>query len=267
VLFPGTSLGIPAYTVKVHAKFPAEHPAIRGIVCVHESATGKLLAVMDSTYLTAIRTGIAGAIGADVLARKEADTAAVIGAGVQGEYQLRALASLRTLRRVWVYDIASERARAFAQTISNELRVPIESVSSVERAARSADILLVATWARAPFIVCGMLTSGAHVTTLGADEPGKAEVSAELVEAALFVCDDRRLAVETGAVGNVGLGAEAVDAEIGEVLGDVHPGRTSAEELTIYAGVGLPFQDTIAAWHVYQAAKARRIGTEMDFLA
>lgn len=150
--------------------------------------------------------------------------------------------------------------------MSNELQVPVEAVSSAESAARSAGIVLVATWSRSPFITRGMLTLGAHVTTLGADEPGKAEVSADLIRSALFVCDDRKLAVETGAVGNVGLGVEAVDAELGDVLGHTHPGRTSAEQLTIYGAVGLPFQDTIAAWHAYQAAKARSVGTQIDFL-
>src|SRR6476646_8878393 len=87
VLFPGTAPGVPAYTVKVHAKFPAETPAIRGVLCLQDLATGDLLAVMDSTYLTAVRTGLAGALAADVLARPDADVVAVIGAGVQGTYQ------------------------------------------------------------------------------------------------------------------------------------------------------------------------------------
>src|SRR5262247_366499 len=84
VLFPGVAPGVPAYTVKVHAKFPAETPAIRGVLCLHSTETGALLAVMDSTHLTAVRTGLAGALAAHVLARPEADTVAVVGAGVQG---------------------------------------------------------------------------------------------------------------------------------------------------------------------------------------
>ena len=77
VLFPGTTAGLPIYTVKVHAKFPAETPAIRGVVCVHDMNTGCVLAVMDSTYLTAVRTGAAGALAADVLARTDADQVCV----------------------------------------------------------------------------------------------------------------------------------------------------------------------------------------------
>ena len=102
VYFPGTVAGLPIYTVKVHAKFPGQTPAIRGVLCLHDVNTGELLAIMDSTYVTAIRTGSAGALAAHVLARRDADTVAIVGAGVQGTFQLRALARMRTLRHVWV---------------------------------------------------------------------------------------------------------------------------------------------------------------------
>ncbi|MBI3767953.1 MAG: ornithine cyclodeaminase family protein [Deltaproteobacteria bacterium] len=267
VLFPGIAPEVPAYTVKVHAKFPAERPAIRGVLCLHAIATGELLAVMDSTYLTAVRTGLAGALAAHVLARRDADTVAVVGAGVQGTQQLRALAAVRALRSVSVYDVVPEQAATFAHAMAEELAIPIEPATSVASAVRDAGIVLAATWARAPFILPGMLAPGAHVTTLGADEPGKAEVAAEVIRAALFVCDDGALAVEMGALGGVGLGRDAVGAELGEVLGGTHPGRTSPQQVTVYGGVGLAFQDAVAAWAVYEVARVRGIGRETNFLA
>jgi ornithine cyclodeaminase/alanine dehydrogenase-like protein (mu-crystallin family) len=267
VLFPGIAPGVPAYTVKVHAKFAAERPAIRGVLCLHAIATGELLAVMDSTYLTALRTGLAGALAAHVLARCDADTVAVVGAGVQGTQQLRALATLRVLRSGSVYDVVPEQAAAFAHAMAEELAIPLEPAASIASAVRDAGIVLAATWARTPFILPGMLAPGAHVTTLGADEPGKAEVAAAVIRDALFVCDDRALAVEMGALGGVGLGLDAVGAELGEVLGGTHPGRTSPGQVTVYGGVGLAFQDAVAAWAVYEVARMRGIGRETDFLA
>jgi len=267
VLFPGVVAGIPAYSVKVHAKFPGEDPAIRGVLCLHDRQTGVLLALMDSTYLTAVRTGLAGAIAADVLARRDAATVAVVGAGAQGEHQLRALAMLRRLARVWVYDTRAEQARAFAARLARALDVPVAPSITLEDALRAADIALVATWARTPFLGPELVRPGMHVTTLGADEPGKAEVSAEVICDAIFVCDDRELAVRMGAIGGVGLDAAAIDAELGEVLGGTHPGRTSAEGVTVYGGVGLAFQDLVAAWLVYGAARARGFGREVDLLA
>ncbi len=266
VLFPGMAAGIPAYTVKVHAKFPDQDPAIRGVLCLHDSATGALLAVMDSTHLTAVRTGLAGALAADALAGAEADVVAVVGAGVQGRHQLRALAGMRPVRRALVYDAAPERARRFADELGPGLGLAIEPTRTLADALAPAAIVLCATWARTPLIHVGMLAPGSHVTTLGADEPGKAEVAADVLTGGLFVCDDRTLAVEMGACAGVGLGREAVDAELGEVLAGRHPGRTTPEQITVYAGVGLAFQDAVAAWTAYEAARAAGRGRSIDFL-
>lgn len=267
VLFPGLAPGAPVYTVKVHAKFPDETPAIRGVLCLHAAESGALLAVMDSTHLTAVRTGLCGALAAHVLARREADTVAVVGAGAQGLEQLRSLAALRSLRRASVYDIRPGRSEEYARAMTRALAVPVEPASSLTAALEDAGIVLTATWAREPFLPPEVLATGAHVTTLGSDEPGKAEVSAEAIREGLFVCDDRELAAEMGPVGSVGLGRDAIDAELGEVLAGAHPGRTAEDQLTIYAGVGLAFQDALAAWSVYRAARERRFANEFDFLA
>lgn len=267
VLFPGVAPGARAYTTKVHAKFPSETPAIRGILCLHSAQTGALLAIMDSSQLTAVRTGMCGALAAHVLARSEADTVAVVGAGVQGLHQLRSLAGLRPLRRAAVYDIRPERSARYARAMTRELGLPVEQTRSLGAALADAGIVLMATWAREPLLLPGMFAPGTHVTTLGSDEPGKAEVAAEAIRDGLFVCDDRELAVEMGAVGAVGLGADVIDAELGEVLAGIHPGRTAEAQLTIYAGVGLAFQDAVVAWAVYQSARERRASSEFDFLA
>ena len=266
VLFPGLITGVPVYSVKVHAKYPEQAPAIRGVLCLHSTETGDLLAVMDSTYLTAVRTGLAGALAADVLARPDADIAAVVGAGVQGRYQLSSLALLRPVRRVRVYDIVPEVAERFSSEMSKELDLPVEPATSVRDALHGAGIVLAATWARTPLIEPDMLDDGAHLTTLGADEPGKAEVSAGVIRGARFFCDDADLAVEMGALGGVGLSRDFVAAELGDVLAHVHPGRTSAEQITVYGGVGVAFQDVACAWAIYQEAKKRGVGQHFDFL-
>ncbi len=267
VLFPGSMPGSPIYTVKVHAKFPAQRPAIRGVLCLHSSETGELLAVMDSTHLTGIRTGLSGALAAHVLARADASSVAVIGCGEQGRYQLTALAALRPISAVRAYDVADEASRKYCEEMSRTLQLSVEPADSPAQALSNADIALVATWARTPFITHGMLRSGTHVTTLGADEPAKAEVSREAIESSAFFCDDRALACEMGALGGVGLPVSAVSAELGEVLAGDHPGRSSPEEITIYGGVGLAFQDAVCASAVYAAALQCGSGEKIDFLA
>ena len=267
VLFPGVVAGVPAYTVKVHAKFPAERPAIRGVLCLHDVETGALLAVMDSTHLTAVRTGLAGALAAHTLARADADTVAIVGAGVQGEHQLRALSRLRPLRRVRAYDTDPARSAAYATRMRAELSVDVDAAPTLDSAVRDAGVILAATWARAPFLFPAMLRPGTHVTTLGPDEPGKCEVSADVLRSALFVCDDRALAVQMGAAGGAGLGAEAIGAELGDIFAGRHPGRTSPEQTTVYGGVGVAFQDLVVAWQAYQAARTSGAGRTIDFLA
>jgi len=116
-------------------------------------------------------------------------------------------------------------------------------------------------------VAAAVLTPGAHITTVGPDEPGKCEVDAGVIVDGLFVCDDRDLAVTMGAVGGAGLGPEAIDAELGEIIAGARPGRTNAGQTTIYGGVGLAFQDLAAAWHVYRAARAADVGRGIDFLS
>jgi ornithine cyclodeaminase len=267
VLFPGLVADIPAYSVKVHAKFPQQQPAIKGVLHLHDLKTGQLLAIMDSTYLTAVRTGLAGAIAADTLARADAGRVAIIGAGVQGELQLRCLALVRNLRQVRVFDTQPGRAEEYAQRLAPVVQTPIIPAVSPAEAVQDAEIIVTATWARAPFLFAEMVTPGTHITTLGPDEPGKCEVDAHLLQESLFVCDDRELAVSMGAIGGAGLSAEAIHAELGEVIGGLRPGRTNAEQITIYGGVGLAFQDLVAAWHLYQHALHQQRGREISFLS
>ncbi|MCB0211325.1 MAG: ornithine cyclodeaminase family protein [Anaerolineae bacterium] len=266
LLAPGLVTGIPAYSVKVHAKFPDQKPAIRGVLLLHNLATGELLAIMDSAYITAVRTGLAAALATDVLARHEAETIAIIGAGVQGQYQLRYLSLLRELQHVTVFDTSAQNAATFQDSMSTELELPITTCADVGEAVRDADIILTATWATEPFLTLDMLKPGVHITTLGADQPGKCEISREVIEAALFVCDDRDLTVQMGVLAGLGLDANAIDAELGDVLAHVHPGRTQDSQITVYGSVGLAFQDLVTGWHIYQAARQAHMGLDVDFL-
>jgi len=267
VLFPGLLPGIPAYTVKVHAKFPGRTPAIRGLIHLFDVETGELLAVMDSGHLSAVRTALAGAVAADVLARRDAGRVAIIGAGQQGAWGLRLLPLVREVQHVTVFDTAPFKTGLFARRLASELSAPLVPTNSLTDAVTDADIVVSATWAREPFLFSGMVTDGAHLTTLGPDEPGKCELGADLIEEGLFVCDDRALAMEVGAIGGAGLGESAVHAELGEVIAGLKPGREDIDQITIYGGVGLAWMDLVVAWEVYKRAQAEGAGQRVDFLA
>ncbi len=266
VLYPGLIPNIPAYTVKVHAKFPGQNPATRGLIYLFDIETGELLAVLESGYITAVCTGVASSLAAHALSRPDATTVAVIGAGTQGLWQLRALAKLRFIRQIFVFDSSPFVAGKFVAEMARELDAKIISVNSLAEALIDAEMILSATWSRSPFLHSGMVNEGVHISTLGADEPGKAELSADLLEQSLVICDDKDLAVSQGAIGNVGLTAQNIYAEFGEVLSGHKHGRQSDDDITIFASVGLAWQDLIAAWQVYQAALEKGVGERLEFL-
>jgi ornithine cyclodeaminase/alanine dehydrogenase-like protein (mu-crystallin family) len=147
ILVPGLIPGIPAYTVKVHAKHPGCDPAIQGVIVLHDLATGVPLAILESTYLTAVRTGLAGALGAEILSRPGAHTAAIIGAGVQGALQLETLCLVRPITTVHVFDILPGKAEEFAWCHGSRLNLNILPVSDLHSALRSADVVVTSTWA------------------------------------------------------------------------------------------------------------------------
>ncbi|MET9269298.1 ornithine cyclodeaminase family protein [Kribbella sp. NPDC003557] len=281
-LLPGLIPGIPAYTVKVNAKFPGATPALRGVVCLHDLTDGTLLALLDSSTVTAWRTGLAAALATDVLAsagtpegpddrtgeragqpdRRPARgvVVGVVGAGAQAAMVLAGLTALRRVDRLVVHDVVPARSSQF---LSGQ-GIPGVVAGSAREVAAAADVVVLATWSREPLLTAADARPGLHLTTLGADEPGKVELGADLLSAARMVVDDRALAVQMGALGNVGLGAEAA-VTLTDVLTGAAAGRRSAEEITVYAPVGLPWQDLAIAWPVYQAASGHP--RTVDFLS
>lgn len=266
-LLPGVVAQTPAYTVKVNAKFPGSRPALRGVVCLHDLGTGELLAQLDSAAVTAWRTGLAAALGTHALARPDAGAVAVIGAGAQAELVMRGLTQLRQVRSLTVCDLDAGRAADFADRHGARLGLPATVAVDPRAAVQDAGIVVMATWARRPILHAADVTRGTHLTSLGADEPGKAELGADLLEGARVVVDDIPLAVEMGVLAGAGLDVKHAAGTLRDLLRGQVPGRVKGGEITVYAPVGLPWQDLAVSWTAYRAARAAGIGTEFDFLA
>jgi ornithine cyclodeaminase len=267
VLIPGLVTGIPAYTVKVNAKFPGARPALRGVVCLHHLASGELLALADSATVTAWRTGLSAALGTHVLARPDAVAVAVIGAGAQADLLLRGLAALRPLGHLLVSDLDPGRAASFASRHGTGPGMSSEVIGDAAEAARGADIVAIATWSREPLLDVADVRPGTHITSLGADEPGKAELAAGLLRGSHVIVDDVSLAVAMGALGNAGLSSANAAGTLAQVLQGRVPGRRGTDEITIYAPVGLPWQDLALTWAAYRRALDSGTGVELDFLS
>jgi ornithine cyclodeaminase len=264
-LLPGLLPGVPAYSAKINAKFPRARPALRGVVCLHDLKDGELLALLDSAAVTAWRTGVAAALLTDQLGQEGATTLGVIGAGAQARVVVRALAYLRRLSSVIVNDIDESAARELLR-LAGELGIDGEVAQSPDVVARRAAVIVMATWSRTPLLALEHLRPGHHITTLGADEPGKSELAGDVLAHALLVVDDRELVQAAGATASAGLPAGAIDATATEVLRGTHPGRTRDEQLTAYAPIGLPWQDLALSWHLFQAAIEQRQGITVELL-
>lgn len=262
----GASLDIPAYTVKVETKSPGNSPSISGLIHLFDQETGRLLAVLESSYISAVSSALTAALATDLMAVPDARRLAVIGTGTQGWLGLRFLMEMRSLEEVYLFDLSRRRSRRIAERLKKYKSLKVKVCDALTDTVANADIILCATWAKRPFLYSEMVKSGAHITTLGADAKGKREVSAELLRTSYFFCDDRELAISVGPLQGIKGARELIKGELGEILaGDVEP-RVSQSSITIYGPTGLPFQDLIASWATYQQALRKKQGLPIAHL-
>ena len=221
-------------------------PTVTGLVLLSDAETGMLVAVLDAGAVTALRTGAAAVVAADTLGREGA-AASVVGAGVNGAAAARTFAALG--REVVVWDIDAARAAAVASELGG-------AVAASRKQALSADVVVTVTPGREILFAAGSLRPGQHVSLMGADGPGKAEIAvAELARARLF-CDGWEQASHGGelaAAVAAGAIARADVTELGQVLAGSASGRRSDEEITLFDSTGLAIQDLAVA----KAALAR----------
>jgi alanine dehydrogenase len=279
----GVTLFMPAYLAesdalgaKVVSVFPGNLarglPTIHAVVIVVDAETGQPVAIMDGTYLTALRTGAASGVATDLLARPDARVVAIIGAGAQARTQLEAVCTVRPVAKAWVLDANPETAalyvadmRARGRPIPEDLSI---ATSSAE-ALRDADVICTATTSAQPVFADAELKPGAHINGIGAYTPEMQEIPAETVARARVVVDSRPAALaeagdliiplERGLIS-----AEGVHGEIGEVAAGLIPGRQSDEEITFFKSVGVAVQDVAVAGAILRRAAELGLGHEVE---
>jgi alanine dehydrogenase len=260
------------FAAKVNANFPgnpaAGLPTIHGAILLYETTNGRLLAVMDSAEITALRTAAATAVAARRLARADAGVVTLCGCGVQGRAQLRALALIRKLREVYAFDSDQERAVAFCTEMQGELGIPVSTVAAPRDGALRSDIVVTCTPSTAWFLGRGDVRAGAFVAAVGADAEHKQEIEPALLAAATLVVDvldqaatigDLHHALEAGIMTRAG-----VHAELGEIVAGTKPGRRSAGEVIVFDSTGTALQDVAAAAVACSRARERGVGLELD---
>jgi ornithine cyclodeaminase/alanine dehydrogenase-like protein (mu-crystallin family) len=216
-------------------------PTVMGVVLLSEAATGTLRAVLDAAAVTALRTGAAAVLAAEALGRSNARTAAVIGAGVNGKAAARTF--LARGREVALWDLDPARAEDAAAELGAR-------VAATREEALAADLLVTMTPGHEILLPPGSLRPGQHVSLMGADGPGKAEIAIEELARVRVFCDDWEQASHNGELAHTVeagvLDREAV-TELGEVLAGLAPGRASDEEITAFDSTGLAIQDLAIA--------------------
>ena len=216
-------------------------PTVTGVVLVSSAEDGRLLALLDAGAVTAVRTGAAAVLAAETLGRTDAETAAVVGTGVNGEAAARTFAARGRSPLLW--DVDKARAGAVAERVGGR-------VAASREEALAADLLVTVTPGREVLLSQGSLRPGQHVSLMGADGPGKAEIAiAELVGAHVF-CDDWEQASHGGecaAAVDAGVLTRADVTEIGHVLAGAADGRQAPEESTVFDSTGLALQDLAVA--------------------
>ncbi len=234
-----------------------------------DGSTGQPRALIEGTYLTGIRTGATSALAARLLARPDARRVACFGAGVQARFQLRCLAALRPLERVVVVGRSPEATRAFVDSMRAALGVPVEAADDPRRATREAHLIVCATTSPTPVVFGADLGPGTHVDAVGAFRATDRELDGEAIRKARVVVDTYAGALEEAGDVLIPLREGLIDtahvgAELAEVVTGRRPGRTSAEEITVFKSVGFALEDLAAARLAYDRARARGIGKEVD---
>jgi alanine dehydrogenase len=251
------------YAAKVNANFPQNSsrwglPTIQGVIAFFDGNSGYPLALLDSSEITALRTGAATAVAAKYLARSESKVVTVCGCGVQGRVQLKSLAEVLRLEKVYAYDQVDTVSGKFANEMSAELTTEVIPTADLPRALGESDVCVTCTSSRRPFLMQEHIRAGTFVAAVGADNPLKQELDPQLLAANKVVVDVLEQCVAIGdlhhaIVGGV-MSKTDVYAELGAIVAKRKAGRTSGEEIIIFDSTGTALQDVAAASVVYEKA-------------
>lgn len=260
--------GIGAFGLKTLTGYPGKR--LPGetyfAILLFSAENGALRSVLAGGYLTGIRTGAASGVAAKYLAREDAKTLGVFGAGVQAKQQIAALMAVRPITLVKIFDLDAAKAQALAAETVQRFGVQGCVVTHPREAVAGCDLVVTATTARAAVFQGEWLDPGTHVSGVGANTPAKRELDAAAFRRSKIVLDfrqqaleesgDLRQALETGAIA-----PDSIYADLGEIVTGKKPGRTNDSEITMFKSVGIAIEDIATAEYVLEQAELNELGS------
>lgn len=270
-----TFLGnIGALGLKVISVFPGNHgtpfDSHQGAVLLFETEHGQLLAIVDATSITSIRTAAVSGVATRALARQGAGDLAILGSGTQAQAHLQAMHLARALRRVRVWSRHGENAGAFAERESTRLGIQVEVMPTAKSAVEGADLICTTTSAVEPVLDGEWLAPGVHINAVGSSVAHTRELMTNAILKSKMFVDRRESTVneagdflfpkKEGAIDE-----SHIQGELGDILIGKSKGRTSPDEVTLFKSLGLAVEDLASARHIYAKAMAHERGTLIEF--
>lgn len=260
------------YGLKEVCVFPGNHhigiDSHQGSVLLHDGETGRLMAIMNGSAITAIRTAAATAAASEVLARKDSKVLALVGAGIQARWHLEALTLVHELDEIRVCSARTASAARFVDTWSSNY--PVSLAESVEVALAGADIVTTVTNSSEPVLHREWLSPGTHINAVGSSFAAKRELDTTTIAASRLFVDRRESTInESGdyllALADGAIKPDHIVAEVGEVLMSSTQGRHDNDDLTVFKSLGLAIEDVMAAEVAFANAQASDRGTTVPF--
>ncbi len=274
VLFmPAAGIDAGQITMKIITLFEGNHakglPFIQAIVVLLDGEDGRPLAIMDGASLTAIRTGAASGAATDLLARADAETVAIFGAGAQAQTQLEAVCAVRPIVRASVYDGNTIAAVEFENEMSERLGIEVVAASSPAKNLAGADIVCTATTSHTPVFDDADLAPGVHINAVGSYKPNVREIPPETVVRARVVVDEVSAILEEAGdllmpMHDGLISRDHIRAELGEIVLGQKVGRHDDAEITFFKSVGVAVQDLAAAGRILANARRDGLGIELE---
>ena len=252
---------------------PATHglPSGMGNILLFDAMSCALICAMDGSLITGLRTGAAGAVSVQVLARKNAKKITTIGTGNQARMQIRAINEVMKIEEIHAWSRTPATLSRYKEESESELGIPVILANSKKEAVEQADILVTTTRGKGPLVDADWVKSGTHIVAIGTDQQGKQELDPEIFRHAKIVNDSLEQCVKKGetwhALNKNIISINDIHGEIGDIILNNKPGRENDSEITIFDSTGMAIQDSITAFNIYNNAIKSSIGTSFEFFS